>query len=178
MIMKNNLSHLLKSITLFCAIVLLSNHESNAQENGIYELNASSQFSRATSSKSKTTNTRTEFYNLSQKLHPTAYLAKNRLKNKYGDGDVVKLSLDDVASLDLVKQDKSNYNNVELITITLKSFSDLNTPINLSTTSGLAKLKYLYIRCLFDCNNEQIKGFVKKISNSNVRVFYTSARPS
>ena len=64
MIMKNNLSNLLKSLALFCAVVLLSNHESNAQEHGIYELNASSQFSRASASKSKTSDTRTEFYNL------------------------------------------------------------------------------------------------------------------
>ena len=178
MIMKNNLSNLLKSLALFCAVVLLSNHESNAQEHGIYELNASSQFSRASASKSKTSDTRTEFYNLSQKLHSTAYLANNKLKNTYGDGDVVKLTLDDVASLNLVKQDTGNYENVELITITLNSIADLITPINLSSESGLSKLKYLYIRCHFDCNNEQIKGFVKNISNSNVRVFYTSVRPS
>ena len=176
--MKNNLSNLLKSLMLFCAVVLLFNYESNAQENGIYELNASSQFSRATASKSKTSDTRTEFYNLSQKLHPTAYLANNKLKNTYGDGDVVKLTLDDVASLNLIKQDKVNFDNVELITITLKSIADLSTPITLSNDSGLSKLKYLYIRCYFDCNNEQIKSFVKNISNSNVRVFYTSVRPS
>ncbi|WP_042501222.1 hypothetical protein [Algibacter lectus] len=176
--MKNNLSNLLKSLTLFCAVVLLFNYESNAQENGIYELNASSQFSRATASKSKTSDTRTEFYNLSQKLHPTAYLANNKLKNTYGDGDVVKLTLDDVGSLNLIKQDKGNFDNVELITITLKSIADLSTPITLSNDSGLSKLKYLYIRCYFDCNNEQIKSFVKNISNSNVRVFYTSVRPS
>ncbi|MWW23422.1 hypothetical protein [Algibacter lectus] len=176
--MKNNLSNLLKSLTLFCAVVLLFNYESNAQENGIYELNASSQFSRATASKSKTSDTRTEFYNLSQKLHPTAYLANNKLKNTYGDDDVVKLTLDDVASLNLIKQDKGNFDNVELITITLKSIADLSTPITLSNDSGLSKLKYVYIRCYFDCNNEQIKSFVKNISNSNVRVFYTSVRPS
>ena len=178
MIMKNNLSNLLKSLTLFCTIVLLFNHESNAQENGIYELNTSNQFSRATSSKLKVLDSRSEFYNLSQKLHPTVYLTNNKLKSTYGEGQVVKLTLNDVTSLNLVKQEKTNYNHVELITITLKSFSDLSDPIDLSIESGLSKLKYLYIKCHFDCNNEQIKGFVKNISNSNIRVFYTSVNPS
>lgn len=178
MIVKHNLSKLVQSIILFCFTLFLFTNESAAQENGIYELNASNQFSRTSASKSKSSSNRTEFYNLSQKLHPTAYLGKNKLKSTYGKGDIVKLSLDDVASLNLVKQNKTNYTNVELITVTLKSLSDLNAPINLSNNNEFAKLKYLYVRCLFDCNNEQIKNFVKNLSNNNIRVFYTTVRPS
>ena len=178
MAMKNNLSNILKSFILFYGISLLSIYECNAQENGIYELNNSNQFYRVSAAKSKGTNTRAEFYNLSQKLHPTVYLGENRLKNKYGDGNIVKVNIDDISSLNLVTQDRLNYNNVELITITLKSLSDLYDPISLPSENGLTELKYLYIKCLFECSNEQIKGFVKNISNSKIRVFYTSEKPS
>ncbi len=160
---------------VFC-ISILSANNANAQERGIYELvNSTSNIAR--SSKKATTSTdRNEFYNLAQKLHTTLYFDNNKLKNKYGNGAPVKITLENMTSFSVLNKKDANYNDVELITITLKQANNLNTPLDLSQTE-YPKLRYIYIKCLFECNARQIEQFVKA-PNNEVRIFYTSIRPS
>ncbi|AUP77205.1 hypothetical protein C1H87_00115 [Flavivirga eckloniae] len=148
---------------------LLYSNNTLAQEHGIYEL-VNNQIVQKS-------NNRNDFYNLSKKLHPTHYFENNTLKNKYGEGAPVRISLKGTNGFSLLNQQNSNYNGVKLITITLKNESDLNTPLDLSNTQGFPQLQYIYIKCLFSCTASQIERFVKN-PNDSIRIFYTSVRPS
>ncbi|MDN3667479.1 hypothetical protein ACFFU1_05935 [Algibacter miyuki] len=175
--MKNTSITTIKTLIMVCCLSFFSYLDATAQEYGIYELNTSNTQARAATGKATNTNTRQEFYNLSQKLHPTAYLGNNKLNKTYGEGALVKITLEDASSLRVLKQNSLDFSNVELLTITLKNQSELIAPLSISE-DGLSNLKYIYIKCAFDCTSEQIKSFTKYISNSGIRVFYTSETAS
>lgn len=153
-------------------------HAQDQEEYGIYESIDNNYLGKQNSSKSNkksTINSRNDFYNLSQNLHSTYYFENGTLNAKYGNGLPTKLTFEDLSSFNSLNNNDLNYANVELITIKLNDEKDLNTNIDLSSLVTLTNLKYVYIKCLFTIDSKQIKKLVKK---SNVRVFYTSLRPS
>jgi len=164
-------------IVIVCILAFISTIKISAQENNIFELNVGKDLYKTIKTKSidsKKNNSREEFYKLSQNLHTTAYISENAISKTNGRGDIKKLDFGDSKSFKLLSQ--SNYNNVELITIILKNTSDLNNKIDLTKDYKLGKLKYVFIKCYFKCNANQIKQFIT--TDSNIRVFYTAQTPS
>ncbi len=159
----------LSFITSIIAIIfsLLAVNSSEAQENGIYELQAIS---------TSVQQDRSDFKNLAYKLHPTAYIENGAEKSTYGRGLPIKLTLEDFKSLSILNNIDSKYAEVELIILKVKEAKDLSLKLDLTTISGLDKLKYIFIKNEFKCTESQIRAFIK--TNSNVRVFYTSEKPS
>jgi hypothetical protein len=155
----------------FC-ITLFSFSRVIAQENGIYEISGSD----TQKDKNKSNYDRTEFYELTQKLHSTFYIGENKLKNTYGNGQPIRITLDDANSFNFLTKDSSKFSEVEIITMTLNNQGDLNNKLNLSSLNNLKKLKYIYLKCDFKCTDKQIKEFIKY--DSNVRVFYKIENPS
>lgn len=173
--MKNNstLNFRLSLLVLF--IYFFSSNNVLSQENNIYELE-----SHNTSGKSKTkkeiTN-RAPFYDLAFNMHTTHYLQNKKVKQTYGDGYPVKITLEDINSFEIINSDSIDYNEVELITIHLLNTNDLNNKIDLSQgNEPFKKLKYVFIKCHFDCNSEQIEKFIKV--NADTRVFYKIEKAS
>lgn len=157
-------------------ILLFSSSELVAQENDIYEVNATNTLSK-TSSKKENPKDRESFYDLAFKLHTTSYVENNSIrKSNKNSTSVSKLTFNDVSSFNVLKQTNQDFNDVELITIVLKSANDLNNKIDLTEINGFDNLKYVYIKCQFNCSEQQIKGFVT--SNGTVRVFYKTEIPS
>lgn len=166
-----NVSALMFNIFLFVCISTLAISNVTAQENGIYELKKNNIFSKASAKKS---NDRQEFYKLSQRLHTTAYISNNSVRNTYGEGKIQKITFSDSRSFDLLNS--KDYSDVELITITLNNPSDLNNKLDLTSNNWLGKLKYIFIKCYFKCTANQIENFIT--ADSNVRVFYRTETPS
>ena len=169
--MKNKSTLTLYSFLFMCCISLLFTNKAVAQENGIYELTNNN-----SKSITKTNNEREEFNNLAYNLHSTIYIENGIEKTTYGEGLPIKLSLKDTKSISLLNSGNSKYNQVKLITIKLKNSNELNNILDLSNTSGLSKLLYIYIKCHFKCTADQIKAFVK--ASPQTRIFYTSETPS
>ena len=111
---------------------------------------------------------------LLQRLHTTAYISNNSVRNTYGDGKVQKITFSDSKSFDLLNS--KDFSDVELITITLNNTIDLNNKLDLSSNNNLGKLKYVFIKCYFKCTANQIENFIT--SDSNIRVFYRTESPS
>lgn len=166
-----NISALFLNIFLFVCLFILPVNNVSAQENGIYELKKNTTFYKASAKKSKD---RQEFYKLSQRLHTTAYISNNSVRNTYGEGKVQKITFSDSKSFGLLNS--NNYGDVELITVTLNNPSDLNNKLDLTSNNNLGKLKYVFIKCYFKCTTSQIENFIT--SDSNIRVFYRTESPS
>ncbi|MBP0902302.1 hypothetical protein ACFSKN_01630 [Mariniflexile gromovii] len=172
-----NKSIITSCIFLFSiCIFLFSYNKLSAQENGIFELNENNTFSKVTSKNTKA-NDRADFYDLTYKLQPTFYVNNRTIKenNNYSN-KVTKLTFNDLKSFDVLYRNNSAFNDIELITITLKKVEDLNNKLDLTNIQGFGNLKFIYIKCYFKCSEQQIKDFIK--SNSNVRVFYKNEIPS
>lgn len=176
--MKNKLTLSFSTFTMICCFFLLVVNTSYAQEHGIYEItdNSTEKSLAKNVSKSKPSNDRGDFYNLTHKLQPTIYLQDNKVKKVYGKSDIKKVTLEDIKSLNLLKNNDSRYNTADLLTIKLTSKTELSRQIDLTKLSGFSNLKYVFIKCMFKCNAEDIQKVVKV--NSNIRLFYISANPS
>ncbi|WP_299554298.1 hypothetical protein [Seonamhaeicola sp.] len=177
--MKNKTSIKNYSICLVFFISFFS-FSALAQENGIFELkqnarpSASSKTNSLVVSISKdsksTIDARAEFNTLVYKLHPTVYVKNGIVKKTYGEGPIIKLTLEDVNSISSLSSLASNYPEIELLTIKLNSISDINSTLDLNSISNLSKLKYVFIKGRFNCNEALLNRFVNY--SSNTRVFY------
>lgn len=163
------------SFALCCLLLalLISVGKINAQENNIFEINDSNSLSKSTNKKD---NDRDEFYKLAFNMHTTAYLKDNTIKTIYGDGAIKKVTIQDLNSFNILTSNTSKFKDVVLINIFIKSLNELNNHKDISNLTELQKLKYVFIRCSFECNKEDIQNFIK--TNPNVRVFYNADKPS
>jgi len=160
----------------FLFSVCISFSSLTAQENAIYEVSDGSSMSKS-SSKKVTQNDRADFYELAFKLHATTYVENNIIKkSSNSEASVSKLTFKDAKSFNVLNQSIKDFNDVELITIILKNENDLNNKLELTQDNGFGNLKYIYIKCYFKCNEQQIRGFVT--SDASIRVFYKTETPS
>ncbi|MEL0456232.1 hypothetical protein WJN01_08345 [Flavobacteriaceae bacterium SZ-1-7] len=160
---------------MFIVIFFPMNNQILAQGYEIYEL--TNKPSKDNSSSDKNNNSRLEFYDLSQRLYNTSYFKNGELKSKYGDGTPIKITLDDLNSLETLNISDVNYKEVKLITLSLENESDLNSDVDLSGLSELSKLKYVFIKCYFNADKQQVEQAIISPKNK-IRVFYTFVNPS
>lgn len=178
--MRNKSSYAIISSALFCCLFFTFINLSFAQEQEIYELTLN-ELDKKNSKQNKSSNStnRSEFYNLSQELLTVEYYHNNKLSNKHGNETLVKINIEDIQSLNVLFQNNGKFKDVKLITIVLNSQSDFNTLLDLSEIKDFSELKYLYIKCNFNCNEQDIKKFIKTSNaNNSVRIFYTIVSPS
>jgi hypothetical protein len=109
--------------------------------------------------------------------NPTIYIENSSIINVTGDVSPIVLKLLDATSFSLLQDNNSLYNNVEVITITLNRASDLNNRLDVSSINGFRSLKYIYVKCLFECTDQQIRSFLLN-ADSVTTVFYKVVNPS
>ena len=153
-------------LVISCICILLPNFV-NAQDRDIYEISENT---------SLNINDRQDFYNLAFNLKTTVYLKDNSVQNTYGNGSIIKVTMQDTESFDFLKTNQSQYNQAELITIHVNTINELSKNIDLTSLSEMNGLKYIFIECLFKCQLQDVQNFVK--ANPNVRVFYVAQKPS
>ena len=173
--MKNKSTILIYNLFFSICIILFSFSKALAQENEIYELKSNDSFSKS-SEESKEHNNRELFNKLDYNLYSTIYIENGVEKKTYGELPCIKLTLEDVNSLNIINIGNNKYNEVQMLTIKINSSSDLNNSFDFSNISALRKLKFIYIKCNVQCTSDQIKNKFK--TNSNTRIFYSTKKPS
>lgn len=168
--MRNKIKLTFSSFLMVCLLCIFYSANSFAQENiqRIYDDN------------SETSNLRSSANIPNQLLHgknPTIYIENSRVINVTGDTSPKVLKLLDANSYNLLQDNNPLYNNVEVITITLSRISDLNNRLDLSRINGFSSLRYVYVKCLFDCSDQQISNFLLN-AESVTTVFYKVVNPS
>ena len=163
--MENKPTFKLSLILVMSCLYFLSTNLLVAQDKNIFEI-----------SENTSSNDRTDFYNLAFNLNTTAYLKDNTVINKYGDGSVLKISMEDTKSFEVLITNQKDYNQAELIIIKVDEISKLSNSIDLTTLTETNNLKYVFIKCSFKCQLQDIQNFIKV--NPNIRVFYSAQNPS
>lgn len=160
-------------ITFF---IVLNTIQISAQKSKIYKLNEDKLEIKATLANDKKVDFE-RLYSLLYDLHPVAYIEKNEIKKVFGNTSPVKLVFEDLESFNLLHIDNSLFHDVELITVSLNSESDLHRVFDLSEIKGFNNLKYIYIQCYFKCTTNKIESFVLN-SDSEFTIFYIMLNPS
>ncbi|GAA4231332.1 hypothetical protein GCM10022291_03560 [Postechiella marina] len=179
--MSNKLTLTLRSSLITCLFLLVIVKHVNAQEKDIYELdNATIAKTQGQVNKGKykkgSSLDRVEFYNLIENIYTTYYVNNGKIKKAYGDGKPKKLALRGTGAFNYLKTANHNFKNIEIITITLDTISEIQNTMDLSSLKGFDNLKYIFIRCYFKPNEAQIKSFIK--TKEHNRVFYKMENPS
>ena len=168
--MKNNATSSFHILLLVLLISLVSVAESFAQEFDIYEISTSN--TSKTNIKNGKNENRDRFYDLALNLQPTHYIENNRLKTVYGSVDPIAMTLEDFKSFDWVKNNKeSKKGSIEILIIQLENTIDLQNSIDISEDKDFKNLKYVFIKCKFNCAQNDIQNFIKV--DSKVRIFFT-----
>ncbi|MGC1205064.1 MAG: hypothetical protein WA839_09280 [Flavobacteriaceae bacterium] len=174
--MKNNSPSNIYSPFVALLVLFFVSGNIFSQENNIYEIENQT-VGKQPKLKNENINNRDVFYDLTFKMYSTYYFQNKELKYVYGKGIPVKLTFRDLESVESLYDDKQNYSEVQLITIDLLSPNDLNSSIDLTESNEqLQNLKYVFIRCDFNCTDQQINKFIKV--NSDARVFFTTEKGS
>ncbi|WP_136480997.1 hypothetical protein [Cognatitamlana onchidii] len=163
--MKNKLTFKTSVVFLIFSISLLSSNLINSQDRNIFELTTQSN-----------NRDRSDFYDLAFNLKPTAYFKDNAFRNQYGEGSILKITFEDTNSFDALANNQGNYDSAELIIIKVNNLSELNQTVDLMSLTSLNKLKYIFIKCFFKTNKQQVENFIS--ANPNIRVFYFAQNPS
>lgn len=88
-------------------------------------------------------------------LKSTVYISNGSVKVK---GENPVRAYLDLNSLSKQNDNFKNFPNVELVKIYIENERDLFSKINIDNLSEFTKLKYIYIVCRVDCNQNQISN--------------------
>lgn len=116
-------------------------------------------------------------YDLLYDLNATVYAKDNAILNVEGVGAPVVLKFLDTQSFKLASTANTLHDQVELITINLKSANDLRSPFQLNAIQGFNNLKYIYLKCEFAISENQIRTFLQN-ADPKIVFFYSSYQRS
>ncbi|RXP56613.1 hypothetical protein EC396_07595 [Lutibacter sp. HS1-25] len=118
------------------------------------------------------------FYDLNYNLKPTIYIANNAIAMAPDNQNPVKVILEDVKSLNILKTINPVFQTVELIEINVESLSELNTIFDVATLQSFSSLKYIYVQCnQFSTSVAQMQRFVIN-TGSSITVYFMTINPS
>ena len=163
--MKNKSAKTFFTLLLSLGFLLIVQNTANAQEHDVYEVSYNN-FKKEISKK----NDRERFFDLAFKKHPTHYFNKNGFKSNSGSTKPLKINLGDTKSFNKILDSNYEKDNVELLVISLDNQTELYNSLDLSNSTDFKNLKYVYVKCNYNCTNEDIIKFIKV--KSNVSVFY------
>ncbi|MFD2551057.1 hypothetical protein ACFSQP_04435 [Bizionia sediminis] len=109
--------------------------------------------------------------------NPTIYVEENRIINVTGDERPTVLKFLDANSFRVAETNNSLFREVKVITITLSRPSELNTRFDVSRINGFSSLQYIYVKCLFECSDAQIRNFLINANNIPT-TFYKVVNPA
>ncbi len=166
--MKNRMNMTLTTVVMVCALLVVFTSSSFAQENPIYQLpdNTDSQSMSRTS-------TRVTTYpeDLLYDLEPSVYIKNNQIIEVTEGQKPKVVKLKDTNSFNILSSDNDLFKRVEMITINIKSASDLMRPFNVDNIRGFGSLKYIYLKCESSVTESQIRNFIQQ-ADSEISIFY------
>lgn len=107
-------------------------------------------------------------------LHPSIYFDRGRV-NTYGESP--KCLFTNIESISMLKNSRLELNDIELITIQIKSKEELKSTLNLDDFSILPSLKVIHLNVQFDCTSETLTPMIKSEKSSYI-VLYSVEKPS
>ncbi|WP_417197757.1 hypothetical protein [Bizionia sp.] len=166
--MKNRMNMTLTTVVMVCALLVVFTSSSFAQENPIYQLpdNTDSQSMSRTS-------TRVTTYpeDLLYDLEPSVYIKNNQIIEVTEGQKPKVVKLKDTNSFNILSSDNDLFKRVEMITINIKSASDLMRPFNVDNIRGFGSLKYIYLKCESSVTESQIRNFIQQ-ADLEISIFY------
>jgi hypothetical protein len=122
-------------------------------------------------SNSKEKNTNKRFFEIAYKKFSTIYVENGNIKKVSEEGNPIKLKSDDLQLQSLLNSSNNLFESIELITVDLKQQSDLSKSINVSNLTEFKNLKYIFVKCYFECSADQIRRLILN-SNPEITVYY------
>jgi hypothetical protein len=118
--------------------------------------------------KSNSVNPHDYLLSLLKDLKSTVYF-KDGLVKVYGNSASCLRS--DITSLKLASNNLALLKDIEIVTINIDNPKDLNKPIDLSFTTKLRKVRYVYLLLSFDVNPEILSNLIKNVNNESVVMY-------
>lgn len=166
--MKNRMNTTLASVIMVCTLLVVFTSGSFAQENPIYQLSDNT----SNRSMSRSTATIASYpEDLLYDLEPSVYIQNNQIVNVTESLAPKVLKLKDVNSFNILSTRNDLFKRVEMITINIKSTSDLTRPFNVDNIRGFGSLKYIYLKCEASVTESQIRNFIQQ-ADSEISIFY------
>ncbi len=137
------------------------------------QLNGKNQNNNEIASRSniKEKNDNQRFFEIANKNVSVIYIDNDGVSKVFGEGNPIKLKLDDLQLQSLLKSTNNLFESIELIIVDLKRQTDLNKSINVSGLTEFKNLKYIFVKCYFECSGDQIRELILN-SNPNITVYY------
>lgn len=107
-------------------------------------------------------------------LHPSVYIVEGLVKVREQKPKCLFL---DAESLTVAEPEAFARGGIELITIDVKSSSELSQRLDLNSLRGFTQLRYVHVRSSILCQPEQLLAMVQNIP-TNVKVLVTIEEPS
>ncbi len=172
--MELKINSLFASLILLLGSLLFSWNATAQETNEIYRIYDESY------SQQGTVLSKTASISVPEKLlngnNPTLYVKNNSVLNQTGSYNPMVLKLEDVNSYGFLNYNNVLFKDVQVITINLKNQSDMLQVFDASEIKGFNKLKYIYVKCYFECSEIQIRNFVTNI-DSEIVIFYKIVNP-
>ncbi|KDN56317.1 hypothetical protein [Flavobacterium seoulense] len=143
----------LKTIIFF--LVLFSFQSSIAQATNSKDINELNSF--LSKLKATSASEYKELDDLINKPNSIIYINENTMKT-FGENYTALFF--DIASLNYLKSNTIDSNNIEIVRINIKKSSDINTKIDLSIFSNYPKLKYIYIFSGINISEQNISNMI------------------
>jgi hypothetical protein len=102
-------------------------------------------------------------------LLPKVYI-ENGIET-YSGADPICANID-VASISRLYISNTAYKNIELLSIRIKSQSDLNFVLNYSSLQDFQSLKYVEFLCDFNCDPTLLKSLLSNFPDKGILIFY------
>ncbi|WP_309642280.1 hypothetical protein [Flavobacterium sp.] len=105
---------------------------------------------------------------LLSEVQPTVYFLSGEIKT-YGENPTALYT--NSSALSAIETSAINRATIEIVTINLSQYADLNNPLDLAVFSNFPNLKYIYILSNLETTGTVISGLVRN-SNLKIGVFY------
>jgi len=167
--MKNKINISTTKLLFVVLLALFVDVSGFAQTNAIYNLTENS----ATSVNARVATPSITRYptSLLYDLQPSIYVEQNAIINVNGIKSPKVLKMKDTQSFELVKTRNQLYKDIEMITINLKTVSDLSRTFDVDSIRGFNHLKYIYLKSDFPLTVNQIREFILN-ADPEINIFY------
>jgi len=111
------------------------------------------------------------FFEIANAKVSTMYVDKGNVRKVSEGNNPIKLKSEDFQLNTLLNSKNKMFESVELIIVKLNQQSDLNKSINVSNLTEFKKLKYIFVKCNFECSSSQIQQVILN-TNQDITVYY------
>lgn len=122
-------------------------------------------------------NSNKRFFDIAYNNFSTIYVEDGIISKVSEEGNPIKLKSRDLQLHSLLNSSNNLFESIELIIVDLEKQTDLSKSINVSNLTEFKNLKYIFVKCYFECSADQIRRLILN-SNPEITVYYILANQS